>query len=405
MKKKIKNQKAEESPSEVRRFFWILVGVSGVLVLWALSLSLDRTGDIRQFMAQGWPQDAARVIVQNKIVAIWHASFMAAVVTAVFALFSFPTLGSRLSLHPNILSKHWKTVVAVALVLIVAVDAVKLSKHYVKEMPRSYIEANALTDFLQENVGHQRVALLTQEGIYGIWLTYLLPYNQITTFNFSQMPRMPEDYKNFLAVGSKNPLRMWQFAGVKYLLGPAAFERQLPAGQVKKVFTYDLASTGGEEFRLMPTPTGSHAVFELLGSRPRYAVVAPVQPMSDEQALATVTQRSPQQTALAKVRSYRPGRVDLHVTAEAPSMLRVAERWNSDWKASVDGEPAEVQRIDYLCQGISIPAGEHDVELRYAPSKFFFYMQCFGYMTVLMVLLLFFCRAFGRRNAGDIKCS
>ena len=133
----------EGGPGKKRNFFWVLIGLLGILLLWALSLTLGRADDVGRFMAQGWPQDAAQVIVQNKITALWHASFMAAVVTALFALFSFPRFGKLL---------RYKKWIAAGLVLIVAADAVKLSKHYVKEMPRSYIEANALTDFLKKDL-------------------------------------------------------------------------------------------------------------------------------------------------------------------------------------------------------------------------------------------------------------
>ncbi len=350
-----------------------------MLVLWALSLSLDQTGDIRQFVAQGWPQDAARVIVQNKITALWHASFMATLITAVFAIFSFPNLGKK----AEKLSKHWKTIVAAGLVLIVAVDAVKLSKHYVKEMPRSYIEANALTHFLKKDLGHQRVALFSQQGIYGIWISYLLPYNRITTFNFAQMGRMPQDYQQFLDAGSKNPLQMWRFAGVKYLLAPSAAEPQL-AGQARKVFAYDLAPAPENGFQVIARPSGAHAVFELLNSSPRFAVVAPLEPVSDEQALMAVTRLPRPQTGKAEVLSYRPGRVKLRVSAEAPATVRFAERWDADWEAKVNGEPVELQRIDFLCQGVDIPAGTHEVILKYSPAKTFFYMQCAGYLTLFI---------------------
>jgi uncharacterized membrane protein YfhO len=65
--------------------------------------------------------------------------------------------------------------------------------------------------------------------------------------------------------------------------------------------------------------------------------------------------------------------------------LRVAERWDADWKAEVDGRPVTVQRIDSLCQGVELLAGSHRVVLAYSPSKLFFYMQCAGYLALLSV--------------------
>ncbi len=383
---KVEGQRSEDGDqrSEVNGFFWVTVGVLGILGIWALSVSMNATAGIADFTAQGWSDEAARSIIWNKITALWHASFMAAVVAAVFAIFSFAKFGKLIRF------RNW---MAAALVLIVAADAVKLSKHYIKEMPRSYIEANALTDFLKKDIGHQRVALLTRQSVYNIWLTYLLPYNRIATFNFSQMPRMPEDYKNLLAAGSKNPFRMWRFSAVKYLLGPAAFEKQLPAGQLRKVFAYDLAPAAGRGFRIVPGPGGAHAVFEFINPVPRYALLKPVGSETDEQALARIADgRQPllrgQRIGSVTVLKYRPGRVELKTQSDQPSLLRAAERWDPDWKAEVDGEPAEVQRVDYLCQGIALSAGTHQVTLAYSPSRLFFYMQCAGYAVLLAAGIL-----------------
>jgi hypothetical protein len=274
-------------------------------------------------------------------------------------------------------------------VLLISADVLILSKHYVQKMPRSYIEANALTDFLKKNIGTQRVALLTQQSVYNLWLTYLLPYNQIPTFNFTAMPRMPDDYKNLLTAGAKDPLRMWRFSGVNYLLGPSAFEKQL-AGQVKKVFAYNLAAASDGEIQLIPDPKGDHAVFELLNTVPRYTLLAGFDPAADEKALARLSGSGAllngTLTGSVDVVNYRPGRVELKTQSDAPAMLRVAERWDADWKAQVDGRPVIVQRIDSLCQGVDLPAGAHEVVLVYSPSKLFFYMQCAGYLALLSVL-------------------
>ena len=69
--------------------------------------------------------------------------------------------------------------------------------------------------------------------------------------------------------------------------------------------------------------------------------------------------------------------------SDVPTILRAAERWDQDWKAEVDGAPVEVQRIDYLCQGIALPTGAHDVTLAYSPAMRFFYLQLAGYLILL----------------------
>jgi uncharacterized membrane protein YfhO len=37
------------------------------------------------------------------------------------------------------------------------------------------------------------------------------------------------------------------------------------------------------------------------------------------------------------------------------------------WKVTLDGEPADLHRVDYLLRGTTLPAGSHRVEFRYEP--------------------------------------
>ena len=39
------------------------------------------------------------------------------------------------------------------------------------------------------------------------------------------------------------------------------------------------------------------------------------------------------------------------------------------WEATVDGEPVEIARVNYLLRSIDIPAGEHSVEFTFRPSS------------------------------------
>ncbi len=390
-------------PSSVlRTFFWFTAVVLGVLVVCALSASINRSAGIADFTAQGWPADAARVIVSNQVKALWHTCFMAAIVAMVFAVFTFPRLGKALR------CQRW---IAAGLVLLIFVDVLALSKHYVKEMPRSFIQANALTGFLEKDLGIQRVALLSQQGIYGLWATYLLPYNRIPTFNFSDMPRMAKDYQVFLAAGYRDPLNMWRFSSVKYLLAPSAVEKKLLAANCRKVFAYNVFQTLDGGYGIVPDMNGSYAVFELLGTLPRYALFAGSRKGSDELALNRLADFSsvtiplesslPElngsgQTGEVDILTYRPGKVRLRVRTGVPAILRCSEKYDVDWKASIDGTPVVVERVDYLCQGVAIFSGEHTVELRYAPSRLFFYMQCAGCLILFAVpLSLFFRRKDG----------
>lgn len=212
---------------------------------------------------------------------------------------------------------------------------------------------------------------------------------------------MSHDYKAFLTAGQRDPLNMWRFSSVKYLIGPVQAEKQLAAMNCRKVFSYVLADAGNKEFDVVPHVNGPFAVYELGGTMPRYALFAGSQRGSDDQALQKMADFSkvmpaedaslPElngegQTGSVEVLSYRSGKVKLRVRTDAPAILRVADRYDAEWKATLDGQPVEVGRVDFICMGVSVPAGEHIIVLHYTSSWLHFYMQIAGLVVLTAAL-------------------
>jgi hypothetical protein len=83
----------------------------------------------------------------------------------------------------------------------------------------------------------------------------------------------------------------------------------------------------------------------------------------------------------------RPGLFHLKTTGTQPAVLRVAERYDPDWKVWIDGQPAAPLRVDYIFQGAFVPAGTHDVLLKYAPSVRPLYIQLSGLGVCLLAAL------------------
>ena len=51
----------------------------------------------------------------------------------------------------------------------------------------------------------------------------------------------------------------------------------------------------------------------------------------------------------------------------AAGVLRVSESFDPGWRATVDGRPTPVQIADLGQQAVFVPAGAHEVALRYEP--------------------------------------
>jgi len=75
----------------------------------------------------------------------------------------------------------------------------------------------------------------------------------------------------------------------------------------------------------------------------------------------------------------------MHVTtsADGPRLLLVSQKWDKDYVAEVDGKAAPVLRCNYLCLGVPVPAGRHEVVIRYAPSTWHLWVQGAGLLVVL----------------------
>jgi hypothetical protein len=67
----------------------------------------------------------------------------------------------------------------------------------------------------------------------------------------------------------------------------------------------------------------------------------------------------------ASITSYEPNRLVLETKAERPRFLVISEISYPGWVATIDQQPATIFTTDYLLRGLSVPAGQHQVELRY----------------------------------------
>lgn len=70
------------------------------------------------------------------------------------------------------------------------------------------------------------------------------------------------------------------------------------------------------------------------------------------------------------VTGYTPGHIQLEAHAFRPALAVISESWYKGWRASLDGQPVETLRANYLSQGVMVPAGTHTLELQYTPGAF-----------------------------------
>lgn len=63
-----------------------------------------------------------------------------------------------------------------------------------------------------------------------------------------------------------------------------------------------------------------------------------------------------------------PDSLALEVRTPAPTFVVIADAYFPGWRATVDGRPATIQRVDHVLRGVGVPAGRHRLAMSYEPE-------------------------------------
>lgn len=390
----------ELSPGRPAWLSALLYGAAAAAALMALAAVGQMFGSesaTARFAAEGWG-DSASVIVRNRIGALWHGAFLFGCAAAFLYLLGAPRPGWG---GIQTLLARW------GLAAVMAADALLLSRHYVHTMPMTAVQENEVVRLLKARPREQRVALLSQESFYNNWLTYLFPYHGIKSVNITQMPRMPAEYQRYLQTVGRNPLRFWQLSAVDHVLAPVGAWNQIQADpNMKDAFTlalgYNVGLRDGDLVVMSATAyaPAQHVVLKFQKPAPYAALMAGWTVMDDDAALRRLADPAVEPfeiltvspdtadglpagtgrgiTGRAEVARYAAGRMAIIASADQPTLLRVAEKYDPGWQARVDGRPAPLRRVDFLFMGVALDPGPHEVELFYQSGSGSLYVLGLG---------------------------
>lgn len=109
-------------------------------------------------------------------------------------------------------------------------------------------------------------------------------------------------------------------------------------------------------------------------------------------------------TASVELQQYGPRKIAWQVQTDAPRLFVASEvYYPAGWTATLDGDPAEIRRADYLLRAVPVPAGEHRLVMRFAPALHRAGLWISGTSTALVYGLLLFLlgRILWRRRAAS----
>ena len=281
---------------------------------------------------------------------------------------------------------------------------------------------NPVETFLMDKPYEHRVARLPFEWpkqfdlfsqIYGIeWTQQHYPYYNIQSLDLIQGSRLPADLTAFegaLAVRADSDAwlfpRLWQLTNTRYLFGPAGYLDLLNAqiDPVQHRFhilkRFDIVPKPGitqptrlEELTAELNDNGPYALFEFTGALPRAKLYSNWQASTNDTAnlkmlaeanfdpAKTVLISTPQKyltdiatnenSGTVEFKSYAPKDIVFNANATSPSVLLLNDRYDPNWRVTVDGKPTDLLRCNFIMRGVYLTPGAHIVEFQFSlPNK------------------------------------
>ena len=70
-----------------------------------------------------------------------------------------------------------------------------------------------------------------------------------------------------------------------------------------------------------------------------------------------------------KITAYEPNELHYDVESEQGGVVVFSEIYYPGWTATIDGQPAEPGRVNYVLRALKVPAGKHQVKLEFRPTS------------------------------------
>ena len=424
-----------------RKWTLACAGLLGASVLGWLIYSGQKNSLIAYLQKVGYPDEtlAQQIAAFSISQASWFLLLFAAAIILVTAILAGYFNGPRARLG------------AVMLGALLIFDLVRADLPYVIhwDYKQKYEvgSLNPVVDFLRGKPYEHRVAGLPFRAPQGLelldqlyrieWTQHLFLYYNIQCLDVIQMSRMAEELKAYYEAlaprGTPESVQLmarhWQLTNTRYLLGAAGYldvlNQQLDPGKnrFRIAQRFEIVPKPGvlqpqrlEELTAVLQNDGKFALFEFTGTLPRAKLYSNWQTETNlAAALKTIANLSfdPAKTVIistpsknlppaatnensgtVEFKSYSPKHIVFAANATASSVLLLNDKYDANWRVTVDGQPAELLRCNFLMRGVQIPPGTHEVKFDFSlPNKpLYVTLSAIG-LGVLLCAFLFFTRS------------
>jgi hypothetical protein len=93
-----------------------------------------------------------------------------------------------------------------------------------------------------------------------------------------------------------------------------------------------------------------------------------------------------------KILEYDNNKMTINASTSQNAVLVFSEIWYPAWKIFIDGEEQAVYKANYSFRAVSVPAGNHKIEMKYHSAKFYSGMYIAIFSLILSVFAIIFLR-------------
>lgn len=95
-------------------------------------------------------------------------------------------------------------------------------------------------------------------------------------------------------------------------------------------------------------------------------------------------------TASVKLTGYEANRLTYKVSSQRGGVVVLSEIYYPGWTCTIDGEPADIARANYVLRAVRVPAGEHEVIMTFDPQTVHITEAvAYGALALLALMLVF----------------
>lgn len=91
-------------------------------------------------------------------------------------------------------------------------------------------------------------------------------------------------------------------------------------------------------------------------------------------------------TASVTLISYQPNKLAYKTASQNDGVIVFSEIYYPEWTATIDGQPADIARVNYILRGLYVPKGEHTIKFTFEP-KSIKYTEAASYIAFCLLII------------------